>query len=277
MILTCPECSARYVVDPKALLPNGRVVRCAKCKHSWKEAAPDKEIPIVDAVEEETQPTEPDSGTPSPEPEEAPKDSQENDQADGESQDDDEFAIRRARRKKRPRPIPKGSNLPALQNHKHGDVLWGWYGLGGFIAVFIACFLIFQGTIMEIWPPSKKLYRTLGMEDNAADSGKEAPGPEIPLEEQFKIADTKLSKVRNNRIVTLKVDGKIINLTDRTLTLPLLKISLRNDRGQIVREWTFKASVATISEDEDVAFSTSLPNPPDDATSIRVTFATNTP
>ncbi len=273
MILTCPECSARYVVDPKALLPNGRVVRCAKCKHSWKETAPGQEIPVVDVVEEETQPAEPQSGTASPESGETPK----NDQDAGENQDEDEFAIRRARRKKRPRPMPKGSNLPALQNHRHGNVLWGWYGLGAFIAIFISSFLIFQTTIMEIWPPSKKLYRTLGMEDHSVGPDNDVAGQEIPWEEQFKISDTKLSKTRNNQIVTLKVEGKIINLTDKTLTLPLLKISLRNDQGQIVREWTFKPSAATISEDGEVAFSTSLPGPPDDATSIRVTFAANRP
>ncbi|VAV90316.1 hypothetical protein MNBD_ALPHA02-781, partial [hydrothermal vent metagenome] len=54
MILTCPECSARYVVDPAALLPDGRRVRCAKCKHSWKEPAPSVDTPVVDAAEAES-------------------------------------------------------------------------------------------------------------------------------------------------------------------------------------------------------------------------------
>ena len=35
MILTCPECSTKYVVKDGAIPPGGRQVRCAACKASW--------------------------------------------------------------------------------------------------------------------------------------------------------------------------------------------------------------------------------------------------
>jgi predicted Zn finger-like uncharacterized protein len=35
MIVTCPVCSTRYLVDPGALGSGGRLVRCASCAHTW--------------------------------------------------------------------------------------------------------------------------------------------------------------------------------------------------------------------------------------------------
>lgn len=36
MILVCPSCEAKFNVPDGAIPPEGRTVRCAKCKHSWK-------------------------------------------------------------------------------------------------------------------------------------------------------------------------------------------------------------------------------------------------
>ncbi|MBL4802955.1 MAG: zinc-ribbon domain-containing protein, partial [Emcibacter sp.] len=229
MILTCPECSARYVIDPAALLPSGRMVRCAKCKHSWKEPAPDADTPMVDQAEA----TGPETQTPPDSENDSKNDSSDGGRADnaqnagknnsteidktqdtGDDTGEDEFAIKRARRKKRPRPLPKGSNLPALQNHKHGDILWGWYGLGAFVVVIVGSFLIFQTSISDIWPPAQKLYHALGMNNHDLgpkidpENGHEMAEEQtkIPYDEQFKIENTTPSKTQTGKLVTLKVE-----------------------------------------------------------------------
>ncbi len=51
MILTCPKCSNRYLVDPAKLGEDGRKVRCASCSHSWFAMPPD-DAPINVVIED---------------------------------------------------------------------------------------------------------------------------------------------------------------------------------------------------------------------------------
>ena len=50
MILTCPSCTTRYLIDPAALGEAGRVVRCARCSHSWTERPPEDMPKRVDVI-----------------------------------------------------------------------------------------------------------------------------------------------------------------------------------------------------------------------------------
>jgi predicted Zn finger-like uncharacterized protein len=66
MIVTCPSCSTRYIVDPKALGASGRMVRCASCKHTWMQAQPvDMPRPVdVDPAPDSVRPIPPGSNLP---------------------------------------------------------------------------------------------------------------------------------------------------------------------------------------------------------------------
>jgi predicted Zn finger-like uncharacterized protein len=46
MILVCPECKTRYVVEASLFALGPRQVRCAKCKHGWKAELPN-DIDVV--------------------------------------------------------------------------------------------------------------------------------------------------------------------------------------------------------------------------------------
>lgn len=48
MILTCPACQTRYLVDPAALGARGRTVRCARCGNTWSQAPPADQPKTVD-------------------------------------------------------------------------------------------------------------------------------------------------------------------------------------------------------------------------------------
>jgi predicted Zn finger-like uncharacterized protein len=48
MIIGCPACRTRYLVDEQALGGRaGRTVRCATCGHTWHQSAP-RELPAAD-------------------------------------------------------------------------------------------------------------------------------------------------------------------------------------------------------------------------------------
>lgn len=59
MQVICPNCGARYAVDPLAIGPVGRIVQCARCSHRWLQTV---------AAAKANEPKEP-----RPEPEKAPE------------------------------------------------------------------------------------------------------------------------------------------------------------------------------------------------------------
>jgi predicted Zn finger-like uncharacterized protein len=54
MIVTCSACKTRYLTDPAALGSIGRMVRCAKCGHTWMQAPPPDLPHDVDVISPST-------------------------------------------------------------------------------------------------------------------------------------------------------------------------------------------------------------------------------
>lgn len=62
MILTCPACATRYLVDPADLGRGGRHVRCARCGHVWLQNAPSEAPERIDLTAPEPTPPPPAEG-----------------------------------------------------------------------------------------------------------------------------------------------------------------------------------------------------------------------
>ncbi len=56
MIVSCPSCATRYLIDPAALGEEGRRVRCAKCNQIWHEQPPADMPKRVDILPPEDEP-----------------------------------------------------------------------------------------------------------------------------------------------------------------------------------------------------------------------------
>jgi predicted Zn finger-like uncharacterized protein len=283
MILTCPECKARYVVNPSALMPHGRTVRCAKCSHSWFEKKPEDDVEIVSpeqtakadasaAAEQNIDDEDVADKNESADEETADTEGGATENSDAEADNDFDFPINKPR--KRRRPVPKGSNLPALQNQKYGSSKMGWVSLAIFVTALISSFMIFQGTIVATWPASQKLYIAIGLVENSA-AQTPAANKVVPIEDRLVIAGITPRRENINNISHLVIEGAVSNITDAQQTIPAIKVTLLDENRRNIRDWSFTPETTVIGPSGSVSFVTSLPSPPPGARDISVTFATN--
>ena len=264
MILACPECKSRYVVNPTALLPRGRTVRCAKCKHTWFEKKPEDEVEINSTNEENENPDKIKKSS---------KESKSNNSESNTVEEDFDFLINQPRKRKR--PIPKGSNLPALQNQKYGSSKIGWISLVIFLTAIISLFLIFQESITSNWPASKKLYAAIGLENADVVAAEPKPPSLEPIEERLIIGGLAPRREKINGVAHLVIAGHVENISESLQEIPDLRVRLLDERKAVLKEWSFQANQTSVNIGEKIEFESSLPNSPSEARDISVTFAKN--
>jgi predicted Zn finger-like uncharacterized protein len=220
MILSCPSCSTRYLVDPLAIGADGRQVRCARCGHVWRQAPP----PAEEAAAAE---------------EEAPI----------------------LRGPARARPLPPGSNLPALRQpprRRAGGL--AWLALALVIAGGVAALFVFRQQFVEIWPPAAQLYRLAGL-DRAAEPG-----------QGLDIRGVKFERKTEAGRAVLLVTGQVVNPTKGPQPAPRLRVAIGDEAKKELVHWTVPLAKEELAPGEATDFSTRLPDPPANARSLSVTF-----
>ena len=215
MIVSCPSCATRYLIDPTALGGEGRTVRCAKCSHAWREKAPADMPKRVDIL---------------------PPDSE-------------------------PRPIPFGSNLPALVARRRRANRLGWLAVLAAIIIIVVAALLARGPIVDVWPPAEKLYTAVGL---GAD--------------EINTSDLEFRNVVREQIVEggvpiLIIRGQIFNSADHDRTIPAIRIGLMDAADVELRYWTFAAEQSDLGAESVTKFETRLVSPPEGAVSLRISFA----
>lgn len=180
MILTCPACATRYLVDPAAIGPDGRQVRCARCGHAWAQA-----------------------GTPA-----APKRAAA------------ELPIQRPAPTDRPRPIPAGSNLPALRQERRSG--WaGWTALAITLAGLGVAVVGGRERVVALWPPAKPFYQMVGLWAE----------PNIVVSRVSKPSNADAAK----NAVTVEIE--VVNRGNAPGLVPKLAVALRDDKNRDLVAW----------------------------------------
>jgi predicted Zn finger-like uncharacterized protein len=135
MIVVCPQCSTRYLVDPRALGAGGRRVRCAQCSHTWHHKPPEEVLAEAETV--------------APLPEPAPRVQRVEPQFDRPTLDEEpEHRIQ----------------LPAIaQPRRRPWVTVGWLVLLVLVGIAAGGAVWERDVVIRTWPPSARLYALVGL------------------------------------------------------------------------------------------------------------------
>lgn len=238
MILTCPSCSTRYQADGARFVPPGRNVRCAKCGNVWFQTAPEAE-PEPEPVLESIVPP------PSPEPVASP--------SAPDSPATLESVVKPAQQQTRP---PRtGARRP--QGGVLGDAV-AWAALI-FLAVTIGWAAVqYRQTIVELWPGVAPLYDVLS----------------LPVEtEGIALTDIAYQHEVEDGQPVLSVTGKVVNVSDRELPVPVIRVMLSDEARQEIYHWMFDAGVQSLKPGAESPFVTRLSSPPPEARNLNIRFA----
>lgn len=219
MIATCPACSTRYLVDPGALGPTGRLVRCASCAHTWH-LAPAEDAPRrVDVLP----PPE------SPPVAEAP---------------------------------PRGRvQLPALPPKRRRLSAVGWAAYVVVLAGVIAGGLWWtRDQVVSRWPPALRYYQMLGIPVEAAQGS-------------FDFHNVTPTRDIENGLPTLVIQGEVVNVSKVARQVPKLKITLLDGNSRELQSWSFTVSDDRLPPGASAPFRTSIAQPNEAATMIKVSVS----
>ena len=253
MILTCPNCSARFMIDGHALGPGGRTVRCGACGHSWLQLPE----PAAAEAEQESasfEPVPPPIPMPTPP---APAEARAPEPAAPEAEED------RGKKRGRRRAEAALAEEAAAEPRRRGIsrvLVW-------FVFVFIVAALILGGyryrnDIVQIWPPAMKLYEVLSI-DVEPPTGFRLRVPQETL---------RFRRESEGGIPILVVSGEIVNEANRPQRVIPMRILLLDKDGRTLRTERVKIDDRTLDPGKRLPFQTSIPNAPPEAAAVRITF-----
>jgi predicted Zn finger-like uncharacterized protein len=251
MILTCPACSARYVVDPAALGPDGRTVRCFRCRETWFQEAPASErfapmpSPLHFFSEQSESPAMEAMSAPPP----APTDGGFTDAVPSFLTDTE-----------RPMPMTGRRGLPAVR--KQPKPTWkalAWVLIAVLLVALGWLLVVDRSSVVALWPGSAGIYASLGL-------------PTAPLGSGLELRQVNSAVNQVNGKPTLVVAGEIVNIAQKPEPVPTLTISLRDTGGKMIKAWTLTPDRPQLTAGETLPFHSSLTSPPVGAASAVVTF-----
>lgn len=290
MLIGCPACATNFSVPDKALQPKGRTLKCAKCGHKWFQHPPGDDLDAFAPVftlpsEPEPKPSFDFNPVRNPDPDlefELPSSigaqrgmndsfgaSRASDDMDFDLDDaPDVPSIGGGMRAEglpmdvdldaEPQPIP---DMFASKDSKKKGTGGLWFlllllllgGLAGGVYVF-------QDKVVGYVPMAHQLLSQMGLRREKPGAGLELRNAGTP--ERFVRNDTEMLIVR----------GIIANVSDRTRSVPMMKLVLLDKAKAPVQEKLAPAPVAKLDSGGTAGFSIVLERPDPTAVEVNVLF-----
>lgn len=223
MLLTCPNCSTRFVAPDSAIGPDGRRVKCGRCGHIWHARPPEPAAPT-----------------------EAPETSQ------AEAPVEAEPVVR---------PIPPGSNLPAMPRLRRSRAPLGWAVLVVVVAAIVAGLWFGREQIVTTWPKAAKLYALLD-------------DTQVNPFEGLEIREVSSQRRRTGSATVLEISGKVANTTPEDKPMPQLVAALLDSANAEIQSESFpQEGVIPPAGERD--FTVVIRNASPLARNVAVTFASD--
>jgi predicted Zn finger-like uncharacterized protein len=276
MLITCPNCTTVYDVEPRALGASGRMVRCARCLREWFATAsaippPPGQMPAASpsfaaaAVADRTGNAPaaavdwqllPDAGEPAAAPGEggswdvpevqSPPLAPSAAEADASAPVREDIETSAARRFGTVRPITrKRIGRLALPTVIAAQLL------------AIGAILIWRAEIVRVLPHTAPLFRMIGLPVNLRG---------------LDFSDIRASKDVHDGVTVLIIEGTIENATASAVIVPRLRFALRNAAMAELLSWTAPPEQGTLGPGEALPFRSRLAMPPADGNDVLVRF-----
>lgn len=235
MILNCPKCSTRFLIDPNHLGTTGRNVRCGACSHEWhqdpeKPAARNYAPPSLNLDDVVTEPLE---------------------------NTDDRAAADAAGEK----PKKQKKKRDREGRRRLWPRLIAWFLFVFVILAILAGGYFERGEIVSRWPASAKIYKALGIPYTPAKN----VGLVVPE------GSVRISRSNIGDIPTLIIEGDIENRAKLPQRVSEMRITLVDKEGKTLKTWTFAPETRLLRPGGSMSFRTSVSRPPPDA--VKVTFS----
>ena len=264
MIIICPCCNSRYIVDSEAIYPQERTVKCTKCCHLWSEytaseqqkqdnlvdersitsSAKSKTIAILENVQKVQE-----SKIPNPR-----NDETHSAKIGVESPPKDPLLSQHGSLTAQPKPPV------LLQQSRRWPARRRWLFLFLVLGVAIGGTISFKNKITAIWPNTAKLYEILGITEI---------GPKISLS---------VRNLRYNYLShdVLQIHGELENLSNLTHDTPSLGVIFMDGSGVVVLNRKLSLPQTLVLPYQIIKFSTEILNPPTNAKRLEVGFNNTT-